>query len=118
MDKIKKLDEILTIIKAQEAVGLEKAKSIIDDVKGVDIPDMIPDIEDIRGYFKKEEEPAPKKCCCKWGIILGIVAAIIAVAAVIYGLYWYFTPDYLEDFEDDFEEDEFDDDLYEDEDNK
>ena len=42
-------------------------------------------------------------------------ARIILVAAIVYGLYWYFTPDYLEDFDDDFDED-FDDDFFEDED--
>ena len=36
------------------------------------------------------------------------------VAAIAYGVYRFFTPDYLEDFEDDFEDD-FDDDFFEDE---
>ena len=38
-----------------------------------------------------------------------------AVAAIAYGVYRFFTPDYLEDFEDDFDDD-FDDDFFEDED--
>ena len=42
---------------------------------------------------------------------IGIVAA---VAAIAYGVYRFFTPDYLEDFEDDFDDD-FDDDFFEDE---
>ena len=35
-------------------------------------------------------------------------------AAAVYGVYRFFTPDYLEDFEDDFEDD-YDDDFFEDE---
>ena len=39
----------------------------------------------------------------------------MAVAAIAYGIYRFFTPDYLEDFEDDFDED-FEDDFFDDED--
>ena len=46
-------------------------------------------------------------------IYLKVVVA--AVAAIAYGVYRFFTPDYLEDFEDDFDDD-FDDDFFEDED--
>jgi len=113
MSKITKLDEILKVVKAQEAAGLAKAKDILDDVKGVEIPD----ISDIKGYFSKDEVEE-KKCCEGWKVALFIIAGIIIVAAIVYGLYWYFTPDYLEDFEDDFEDDDFDDDLFEDEDKK
>ena len=42
---------------------------------------------------------------------------VVAVAAAIYGIYRFFTPDYLDDFEDDFE-DEFDNDFFEDEDDE
>jgi len=45
------------------------------------------------------------------GLSLGEYAA---VAAAVYGVYRFFTPDYLEDFEDDFEDD-YDDDFFEDE---
>lgn len=45
--------------------------------------------------------------------IFAIIGAIAAIAGILYGLYCYFTPDYLEDFE----EDDFDDeDFFEDED--
>lgn len=40
--------------------------------------------------------------------ILAIVGAVAAVAAIAYGVYRFFTPDYLEDFEEDFDDD-FDD---------
>lgn len=39
---------------------------------------------------------------------------VAAVAAIAYGVYRFFTPDYLEDFEDDFEDD-FDDDFFDEE---
>lgn len=44
--------------------------------------------------------------------VLAIIGAVAAVAAIAYGVYRYFTPDYLEDFEDDFDDD-FDDDFFE-----
>ena len=43
-----------------------------------------------------------------------IIGAVAAVAAIAYGVYRFFTPDYLEDFEDDFDDD-FDDDFFEEE---
>lgn len=58
---------------------------------------------------KKEE----KKSKMLW--IFAIIGGVAAVAAIAYGVYRFFTPDYLEDFEDDFEED-FEDDFFDDED--
>ena len=48
-------------------------------------------------------------------IVLAVIGAVAAVAAIAYGVYRFFTPDYLEDFEDDFDDD-FDDDFFEDND--
>lgn len=117
MTKMDKLMEIVKIVKAQEEAGLAKAKSIIDEVKEYDLPEVsIPEI------FKKEE-PVKEECKCKCnckckiGVIILVILGIVAVAAAIYGLYCYFTPDYLDDFDDDFEDDDFeDDDFFEDED--
>ncbi|MFP3156499.1 hypothetical protein LQZ18_19180 [Lachnospiraceae bacterium ZAX-1] len=50
-----------------------------------------------------------KKSKVLW--ILAIVGAVVAVVAIAYGVYRFFTPDYLEDFEDDFDDD-FDDDFF------
>ena len=50
---------------------------------------------------KQEEEQ--KKSKVLW--ICAIAGAVVAVAAIAYGVYRFFTPDYLEDFEDDFEDD-------------
>lgn len=63
----------------------------------------------------KREEEDKKKNCILW--VLAIIGAVAAVAAIAYGVYRFFTPDYLEDFEDDFDDD-FDDDFFEDEDEK
>ena len=59
-------------------------------------------------FLHRKEEEEKKKTCILW-----ILAIIGVVAAVAYGVYRFFTPDYLEDFEDDFEDD-FDDDFFED----
>lgn len=64
---------------------------------------------------KKEEVQEKKTSKVVW--IFAIVGIIVAVAAAIYGIYRFFTPDYLDDFEDDFE-DEFDNDFFEDEDDE
>ena len=61
----------------------------------------------------KKEEEEKKKICILW--VLAIFGAVATVAAIAYGVYRFFTPDYLEDFEDDFDDD-FDDDFFEDED--
>ena len=46
--------------------------------------------------------------------ILAIVGAIVAVGAIAYAVYRFFTPDYLEDFEEGFEDD-FEDDYFDEE---
>ena len=48
-------------------------------------------------------------------IIFAIIGVLVAVAAAAYGIYRFFTPDYLDDFDDEYD-DEFDDDFFEDED--
>ena len=61
--------------------------------------------EDFLAALQRKEEES-KKNTVLW--VLAIIGAGTAVAAIAYGVYRYFTPDYLEDFEDDFEDD-FDD---------
>lgn len=56
---------------------------------------------------RQEEEK--KKSKLLW--VCAIAGAVVAVAAIAYGIYRFFTPDYLEDFEEDFEDD-FDDDFF------
>ena len=94
MNRIDKLDRIIDLVKAQEELGLARAKSLIDDVKHVDIPDIpVPD------FFRKEEVIVEKKKF-NWGLLIAVIVGVLAVAAIVYGLYCYFTPDYLADFED------------------
>ena len=64
---------------------------------------------------KKEEVEEKKTSKVVW--IFASIGLVAAVAAAIYGIYRFFTPDYLEDFEDDFEDD-FDDDFFEDDDDE
>ncbi len=52
-------------------------------------------------------------CQKKFVFALAIIGAVVAIAGIAYGVYRYFTPDYLEDFDDDFDEN-FDEDFYED----
>ena len=112
MSRIDKLDRIIDLVKAQEELGLARAKSLIDDVKRVDIPEIpVPD------FFRKEEVVVEKKKF-NWGLLVAVIVGVLVVAAVVYGLYCYFTPDYLEDFEDDFEDEEFDDDDFFEDDDK
>lgn len=66
----------------------------------------------LNDFLHRKEEEEKKKNCILWA--LAIIGAVAAVAGIAYGVYRFFTPDYLEDFEDDFDDD-FDDDFFEDE---
>jgi hypothetical protein len=115
MNKIDRLEKILDVVKAQEELGMAKAKSIIGDVRrrADDLPEIpIPD------FFKKEEVVVEEKKKFNWGLLIAVIVGVLVVAAIVYGLYCYFTPDYLEDFEDDFEDEEFDDDDFFEDDDK
>lgn len=60
-------------------------------------------------FRKKEAEEEQKKCYTWIIVVLAIIGAVVAIAAIAYGVYRYFTPDYLDDFEDDFDDDFADD---------
>lgn len=60
---------------------------------------------------KKEEKK--KTNVIIW--VLAIVGAVVAIAAIAYAVYRYFSPNYMDDFEDDFE-DELDDEFEDEED--
>ena len=61
--------------------------------------------EELLAALQKKEDDKNKNTVL-W--VLAIIGAVAAVAAIAYGVYRYFTPDYLEDFEEDFDDD-FDD---------
>ena len=63
-------------------------------------------------------EVKKEKKCNPVVIVFAVVGVVLAMAAIAYAVYRYFTPDYLDDFEDDFEDDDFDDDFTEDEETK
>lgn len=67
----------------------------------------------LNDFLNKKEEETKKSSKVLW--IFAVVGIVVAVAAAVYGIYRFFTPDYLEDFEDDFE-DEFEDDFFDDDD--
>lgn len=67
----------------------------------------------LNNYLQQKEAEEKNKNTLLW--IFAVIGAVAAVAAIAYGVYRYFTPDYLEDFEDDFEDD-LDDDFFEDDD--
>ena len=69
----------------------------------------------LNDFLHRKEEEDKKKSNILW--ILAIIGAVAAIAAIAYGVYRFFTPDYLEDFEDDFDDD-FDDDFFDEEDVK
>ena len=46
--------------------------------------------------------------------VLAVVGIVAVIGAIIYGLYCFFTPDYIDDFDDDLDDD-FDDDYFDEE---
>lgn len=57
---------------------------------------------------RKEKELCEEKSKNKALIVLAVVGAVAAIGAIAYGVYRFFTPDYLDDFEDDLDDDFFD----------
>ena len=102
---LERLDDIVKTIKAQEEIGKAKANDVISAVKVGEL------------LRKKDEIEKEEQSKNRAGIIIAVVVGVIVLAAIVYGLYCYFTPDYLDDFDDevDDEEDGFDDDFFEEE---
>ena len=86
---------------------MTKVEDFIKDAKISEVIGMAK-LNDILGREQKEKKPS------KPMIIFAVIGIIVAGAAAAYGIYRFFTPDYLDDFEDDFE-DGFEDDFFEDE---
>ena len=73
-------------------------------------------LEELAAKILKREEEKEKKCnlvIC----IVGAVLVIAAIAGIVYAIYRFMKPDYLEDYEDDFDDEfDYDDDFFDDED--
>ena len=80
---------------------MSKVEDILASTKVGDVLDAAK----LNKFLKRQEEEEKKP------------SKFVIVFAAIYGIYRFFTPDYLDDFEDDFE-DEFDNDFFEDEDDE
>ncbi len=65
----------------------------------------------LNDLLKKKNDDEKKATKIIW--IFAILGIIAAIAGAAYGIYRFFTPDYLDDFEDDLE-DEFEDDFFDD----
>lgn len=79
-----------------------------EDRKGWDSMNRVEELiaeTKLKDLLNKKEEDQQKKIII-W--VLAIIGIVAAVAAIAYGVYSFFKPDYLEDFEDDFDDD-FDD---------
>ena len=90
---------------------MSKVEDILASTKVGDVLDAAK----LNKFLKKKEEEEKKPS--KFVIVFAVIGIVVAFAAAIYGIYRFFTPDYLDDFEDDFE-DEFDNDFFEDEDDE
>ena len=87
--------------------SLESTLKSVNNIKG--------NLSDIIEKRKNKELAEMKKKNNTLLIVVVAVTAAIALAALIYAIYRYFTPDYLEDYDDDFD-DRFEDDFFDDED--
>ena len=65
----------------------------------------------LNDVLKRKNDDEKKATKIIW--IFAILGIIAAIGAAAYGIYRFFTPDYLDDFEDDLE-DEFEDDFFDD----
>ena len=95
---------------------LEKERNTMnkveDFINATKLNDLLNKKEDLINMTKLNEllnkKEAEEKKTSKVVWIFAIIGIIAAVAAAVYGVYRFFTPDYLEDFEDDFEDEEDD----------
>ncbi len=91
---------------------LSAVDTIRNRAKGFEINDKLDEIKELladRGLYPKQEEPVKKTN--PFVVALAIIGAVAAVAAIAYGVYYYFfapeDSEYFEDFDED--DDEFED---------
>lgn len=73
-------------------------------------------LEELAAKILKREEAKEKKCnlvIC----IVGTVLVVAAIAGIVYAVYRFMKPDYLEDYEDDIDDEfDYDDDFFDEDD--
>ena len=72
------------------------------------VDELIAKVNELVGIEEKKVEK--KKNGFLW--VFAIIGIVVAVAAAAYGVYKFFSPDYLDDFDDDFDEDFDDEDFF------
>lgn len=70
---------------------MSKMEDLLSSVKEGDVLNAVK----LNNLLKKEEE---EKKPSKFVIAFAIIGIVVAAAAAIYGIYRFFTPDYLDDF--------------------
>lgn len=90
---------------------VEELKELLKAVELENVKEELMSMTKLNELLKKKED---EKKPCKLVWVFAIIGAIVAIAAIAYAIYRYFTPDYYDDFEEEFE-DEFEDDFFEDE---
>ena len=81
---------------------MSKVEDILASTKVGDVLDAAK----LNKFLKRQEEEEKKPS--KFVIVFAVIGIVVAVAAAIYGIYRFFTPDYLDEFDNDFFEDEDD----------
>lgn len=108
MREIKDFTDLCAFLQGREHMITKTRKG----VSGMKRMEELLNESKIKELLHKREQEEKTKNNILW--LLAIIGAVAAVAAIAYGVYRFFTPDYLEDFEDDFEDD-LDDDFFEEE---
>ena len=80
---------------------MKRVEDLVDALKAVELENVkeeLMSMTKLNELLKKKEEEKKKPCKLVW--IFAIIGVIVAVAAIAYAVYRYFTPDYYDDFED------------------
>lgn len=73
-------------------------------------------LDELATKILKKEEEKEKKCNLVMCIV-GTVLVIAAIAGIVYAVYRFMKPDYLEDYEDDIDDEfDYDDDFFDEDD--
>ncbi len=102
------------IIRARRSDDMSKVEELINAIKAeelLNVKDELMNMTRLNELLNKKEEKKTSKVV--W--VFAIIGIVVAIAAIAYGVYRYFAPDYYDDFEDVEFEDEYEEDFFEDE---